>query len=278
MSNLSIMFFPPNFRLRANTSAGRNHLPVKNGFTLIELLVVISIIGVLVALALGVFGRASKSADQTTSVQRIRGLSTASALYAADHDGNFVPIYGFDETGGGTVAWHCNAAFLEPLIGKAKVLEGVTGNEGVDGLPVQVLDPTAVRAKQKYWSRISGSYGYIDVNVPPTNVFIHTPTPNVAKRYSFATLAHPSKTCQFMTATDWIVKYFEGRTTWVDDPSKAVEGKTGDGKIAYRYGGKAVAAFYDGHTEMVSADRIKEISKKDPLGGRGNVFWGGDRE
>lgn len=238
--------------------------PGRNGFTLVELLVTVTIILVLGALVFLGFARVREAADQTTTIHRIKSLADANIVYAADHGGKYVPVYSFDEDSKASVQWHYNQTFLEPLIGIKKALEEFEVHEGADGLPEQVLDPIVIRAKKKDWSRISGSFGYNHENMDGG-----WGQPNVDRSYTINTVPDPVKTCAFITATDWIAKY-SGRYLW---RQQGFEGKTPDGKIAYRHGDKAVVVFYDGHTELISMEQMREIDRR---GGIDNIFWGGD--
>lgn len=237
-----------------------------HAFTLVELLVVISIVIVLAALAFLGFRKASKSAEMVVTVNRIRGLAQANTLYATDHNGKYVPVYAFDEESRASVQWHYNQTFLEPLIGTQTCLEDFEVHEGADGLPEDVLDPIVVKAKKRFWSRISASFGYNQENMPGGT----WGQPSTERSHSLVSMTTPGNTCAFITCTDWIAKY-GGRYLWRQKP---VEGKTEDGKIAYRHGERAVVAFYDGHTETITIDDMRAIDRR---GGIDNVFWGGDR-
>lgn len=236
------------------------------GFTLVEMLVVITIIIVLAALSVIGFKRMREKADVVTTVKRIRGFTEANALYATDHNGKYVPVFAFDEDGQGAVQWHYNRAYLEALIGDKEALENSEVFEGIDGLPEQVLDPIVIRAKKRYWSRISASFGYNAENMPGGG----WGQPGTARSHSINSVSNPSETCAFITATDWLVLH-SGCLLWERSP---VEGKTENSKIAYRHQGKAVVAYYDGHTGLISIDDMKEINRR---GGVNNVFWGGSR-
>lgn len=236
------------------------------GFTLVELLVTITIIGALAGLAMVGTKRLRESADTSVALKRIAGFAQANALHAVDHNGRYVAAYSFDEESKPGTPWHYNRVFLEALIGDYPTLDEAEEFEGVDGLPEQVLDPAVVRAKKFQWSRISASFAYNNENVPGGG----WGQPGTSRAHTITSVKNPSEAFAFITATDWIANY-GGRLLWKKKP---VEGKANDSKIAYRHQGKAVVAFYDGHTETMSMDDMRRI---DRLGGVSNVFWGGDR-
>lgn len=230
------------------------------------MLVTITIIVALAALATVGTKRLRQSADTTVALKRIAGFAHANALYAVDHGGKYVAAYSFDEESKPGTPWHFNRVFLEPLIGDNPSLEEAEEFEGVDGLPEQVLDPVVVRAKKFQWSRISASFAYNNENVPGGG----WGEPGTSRAHTVTSVKNPSEAFAFISATDWIANY-GGRLLWRKSP---VEGKTADSKIAYRHQNKAVVAFYDGHTETMSIERMRELDK---LGGIGHVFWGGEK-
>ena len=236
------------------------------GFTLIELLITVTIIIALAGLALIGSRKLREKADTVTALKRIAGFAHANALYAVDHGGRYVAAYSFDEESRPGVPWHYNPEFLEALIGDILSIDTAEEFEGVDGLPEQVLDPKVVRAKQRYWSRISASFAYNNENVPGGG----WGQPGTSRAHTVTSVKYPHESFAFITATDWIANY-GGRFLWKKSP---VEGKTNDSKIAYRHGNKAVVAFYDGHTETISIDEMREIDRK---GGINHVFWGGEK-
>lgn len=240
---------------------------LRRGFTLVEVLVMITIMIVIAGLALLGIQSARDYADMTVSMNRIKGLGVANAAYAADHNGRYVPIITTDDDAKPGVQWHFNAEFLKALMGELKLLEGVVGYEGTGGIPVGVLDPVTVKARKRYWDRLSGSYGYNQEHIP--GGFSWGAKAQKAQQ-TIMTIPNPSRTFNFITATDWLVRY-DARYQWLNRP---IEGKTENGQIAYRHKGKAIAVFYDGHTELISPGDMRGF---DARGEINNCFWGGTR-
>ena len=236
------------------------------GFTLVELLVTITIIAALAGLAVVGTKKLREGAETSVALKRIAGFAQANAMYAIDHGGKYVEAYSTNLEGVHGVPWHFNPTFLEVLIGQNLNIENAEEFEGLDGLPEPVLDPVVVRAKKFQWSRISASFAYNQENMPGGS----WGQPGTSRAHTVNTVKNPSETFAFITATDYLANY-GGRLLWKKSP---VEGKTFDSKIAYRHGGKAVVAFYDGHTGTMSIEDMRAIDK---IGGIGNVFWGGDK-
>jgi len=88
-------------------SRPKAHLRLDRGFTMVELLVVIAIIGVLAAILLPVLSRARQQARSVQCVNNLRQLYLANSMFAAEHDGRYVPAaQDIDANGGGLVRWH----------------------------------------------------------------------------------------------------------------------------------------------------------------------------
>lgn len=232
-----------------------------SGFTLVELLVVITIIIVLAALSFLGFKKARSSADRAVSTRNIAQLQFANATYAADHNGDYLKVYAFDDKGSSYVAWCDNSDFLTLLKGDSAFL----ANGDVDKThPPSALDPAAYRSKAKWYNRFSASYGYnYEGALGRSSAW---GSPSAESVFKMHQVTQPARTAAFITATDWIAKY-SGRFKW--QGKSAVEGYE-NGKIAYRYGGKALVVYFDGHVGEVTPEDMKRVDK---LGGIKNVFW-----
>lgn len=99
----------------AFAKAGRDRRGAR-GFTLIELLVVIAIVAILAAILLPALSRARAQARSMQCVNNLRQIYLANVMYAAEHEGRYVPaapdLFDFTLPGadpedfGGRVRWH----------------------------------------------------------------------------------------------------------------------------------------------------------------------------
>lgn len=227
------------------------------GFSLVEVLVVIVIIAVLGTLAVLGVSRMRAAGDRATTVAVLRQLQLANVGYASDHNGQYVPMESYDENNARVNDWHQSSVFLSYLTGDQSALDK---NQTVTTkVPVSVLDPIVVRAKQRLWDRVFASYGYNQQSMP-------APAVNTDRSFKVSQVTSPSRTAAFITATDWKVLY-ASRFKWMDNP---VEGKTTDQRIAYRHGNKAVVVYYDGSSGLVSPADIRSFDTK---GGANHPFW-----
>jgi prepilin-type N-terminal cleavage/methylation domain-containing protein len=232
------------------------------GYTLVELLIVVSILAILALLTLFMFPKFRESADKAKSVRNIAQLQYANATYAADHNGEFLKVFAFDDEGSGYVAWCNNSDFLGILEGSAAFLPDGSVDKTI---PPDTLDPKAYRARGKWHDTFTNSYGYNGEGSAGNNGW---GSPGAMRGFRTGQLTAPERTAAFLTATDWLAKY-GGRFHWKDKP---VEGYQ-NGKIAYRYNNKALVAYYDGHVGEVSMEDMKRI---DAQGGQKNIFWDAD--
>jgi prepilin-type N-terminal cleavage/methylation domain-containing protein/prepilin-type processing-associated H-X9-DG protein len=77
------------------------------GFSMIELLISIAIVSLLAALLLPALSRARQMARSVACVSNLKQLYLANTMFAAEHDGHYVPAApDIDQTGGGLIRWH----------------------------------------------------------------------------------------------------------------------------------------------------------------------------
>jgi prepilin-type N-terminal cleavage/methylation domain-containing protein/prepilin-type processing-associated H-X9-DG protein len=236
-----------------------------DGFTLVELLVVIVIIATLAALSFVGLTRMRASGDTAVSASSLRQLQLANVSYAADHNGRYASYSTEDEAAGTLVRWYKCPSFIAYLTGDTTQLAANPTSTEVS-VPPALLDPTTVRAKKRMWDKIEGNFGmnheWMTTQPKDAN--------GIKDKYTTTSgVKNPGRTFVFVTATDGAAKY-GGRLTW--DAANAVEGKTTDGKMAFRHANKATVVFYDGSVGFVTRGDIKRY---DGIGGKNNVFWNG---
>lgn len=228
------------------------------GFTLVELLVVITIVIVLAALSFVGVSRMRAAGDTATAVRNIRQLQVANVSYATEHNGRYASYFILDEDGKKNY-WYRDPGFLAELTGDSSQLTAADPNRDVSS---SLLDPTAYRAKKKSYDLLSGSYGMI-------HDFMIKRSDQDTERYTTINeITNPSRTAAFLTTTDLSARY-ESRNLWWSEP---VEGKTTNGKTAFRHANKAIAVYFDGSTGLISRE---DINRFDANGGKKNVFWNG---
>ena len=233
-----------------------------NGFTLVELLVVIVIIITLAALSLSVMSRMRAAGDGAATAVSLRQLQTANVTYALEHAGRYAS-YSITDSSGNIVRWYKSPTFLSYFTANPNLLLPTTADPTVQA---NLLDPTVVRAKKRWWDKVEASYGMNHewiVSSPPDA------EGTVEKYTTVIAVKNPGRTAAFITATDGAAKY-NGRKLWVG--AAAVEGKTTDGKMAFRHENKALVVYYDGRVDTIN---MRDIIRFDNLGGSSNVFWSG---
>lgn len=226
----------------------------RRGFTLVELLVVITIIVVLAALSVGTTFRMRDQAFKANSIRNIAQLQIANASYAADHSGSYAPIYAYDDQGVRIGFWYQNPEFLGNLAGDVRGAAGDLARSA----PVSMLDPKVYRAKKGFHQSMAASYGMNDNGITGVH------GPNVAPSHKLGQVPNPSESMAFATTTDYRATY-NSRFKW-----KGVDGKTSDGALAYRHGGKVLVVYFDGHVGELSQGDMKSIDAK---GGKDSSFW-----
>jgi prepilin-type N-terminal cleavage/methylation domain-containing protein/prepilin-type processing-associated H-X9-DG protein len=239
---------------------------VTRGFTLVELLVVILIIITVSALTLIGINKMRQSANKAVAVRNISQLHVANAGYASEHNGKYMPVYAFDKDSKIATMWFCSPMFLDYLGGSGSSLKSMNNENTV---PINMMDPAVVLAKKSKYDSYDASFGYNHEGIDGS----YWGDPNAERSFRVQQIVSPGRSAAFLTATDWIAKY-SGRFAWKG--AGAVEGKTEDGKIAFRHGGKALVVYYDGHVGEITMADLKRIdSGSDPKGDK-NLFWNAD--
>jgi prepilin-type processing-associated H-X9-DG protein len=233
----------------------------KPGFTLTELLVAFAIIHTIIALLLTRIPQLRQSADRIKAAGNLSQLQVANTGYSTENHGQYVPIWEFDEEGRNTSWWFNNPKFLSYLAVQSSI-----GHRKDLALSLSMMDPVTSKAIMENYDRVFASFGYNETGMPGRSYRARSNKPS----FRTGQLTAPQKSAAFITATDAVANY-RSRFLWNGD--RAVEGKTGDQKIAYRHNGKALVAFYDGHVGEVSMEEIRQF---DTEGGATHVFWKAD--
>lgn len=229
----------------------------RRGFTLVELLVVITIIIVLAALSFTGYGKMRSMADKAGATRNIAQLQIANVSYATDHNGNFVPIRVNDSTGKATGRWFQNEDYLRNLLG------GLPENQAKQdsAVPLELLDPKVVRARNDKFNWLYASYGMNDTGLPLGNA------PGLSSSHNLNRISNPAQSMAFTTATDYRVTY-NSRFNW--NSKNPNDSKTAAGDMAYRHNNKVLVVYFDGHVGEMSESDMKAIDAK---GGKSNPFW-----
>ncbi len=229
-------------------------------FTLVELLVTITIIIAIAALSFTGMSKMRKSGDRIVAIRNMSQLQLANTSYAAENNGKYVPTDEWNDEGSSYVKWMDNPKFISFF----KSDSAVYLNDGrIDvTLPLGMMDPAVVRAKKLLYNETQANYAY-----NKTGMTGGWATPGARPSYTVSQVTDASRSAVFFSATDWNTDHSR-RFLWTG--AAAVEGKSRDGKIAYRHNNKTIVIYYDGHAGEVTQADIRRI---DGLGGANNIFW-----
>lgn len=235
----------------------------RSGFTLVELLVVIVIIVTLASLSFLGFSRMRAAADAATTVSNMRQLQVANQSYASDHNGRYASYKVLDEDKGTYTYWTRSPGFLSYIMGDESVASRALKDITV---PLGILDPVVVRSKARYYDGLWASYGMNSgfmkeggKSASGQQKELYVSAPN---------LIDPSRTAAFVNATDVGINY-DNRNLWWNSPE---EGKSTNGKMAFRHNNKAVVVYFDGSSGFITR---ADIDRFDANGGQTNIFWKG---
>jgi prepilin-type N-terminal cleavage/methylation domain-containing protein/prepilin-type processing-associated H-X9-DG protein len=237
-----------------------HHTRSTTGFTLVELLVVIVIIATLAALSMMGYTRMRAAGDRATAMSTVRQLQMANYAYSVDNNGKYVPLKSEDnQNSANNLSWVDNALFISYLTGDRTALD--QGRRKISDVPVSILDPIVLRSKGRLYKKLFASYGYVTDNMVANTVGNVTET-----GFKVSQVTNPSRSASFITATDHHAKY-GGRFVW---NASSEEGKSTDGRLAFRHGSRAIVVYYDGSTGLITQDELRRI---DGQGGRNHPFW-----
>jgi prepilin-type N-terminal cleavage/methylation domain-containing protein len=223
----------------------RPHLstPRRSAFTLIELLTVIAVIAILAAILIPALGAVRHSANSSKSISNLRQIGNAVALYTNQNGGNF-PLLNRNPNNVDSTESYFWAQALE-----TEILEWDRAKSGTHPI---FIDPTAELNHQI--SDYGGStYIFLDAN--PNNPARSTSGLNVNS------LAEPSKTLVVCTAyaknsgrASW---YIQGDFAKGSEPVNIPEARLNDNEIG--------VVFADGHTEMLSREKVYDLEFRKKL-------------
>ena len=231
------------------------HSASLRGFTLVELLVVIAIIAVLAVVSIMMFGRMRDMADKAAATRALSQLQLANSSYAGDNNGRYVSFRIDDDDGNRIGWWYQVPEFLNYFRGEVHLPNGQPSKQ----VPLEMLDPKVVRAKQKLYNSMAGSFG-INVNGLPASSI-----KNTTRYYNVSNVTKPSESMAFASAAYVSLRY-NSRFKW-----DGTEGQKPDSRIAYRHGKKAIVVYFDGHVGEVSREDMKQIDRE--KGGSKSAFW-----
>lgn len=260
-------------QMRALRCRGRS--PVwRAGFTLIELLVGISIVAILVAILMPVLGAVKRRSYSTQSANNLRQLVAANISHANDR-GFYVPGDNKANTKRWCAARTSTKGTFDPAKGYLAEYLGKSRAVTADPLFIELL-----KASNSF-EEGAGGYGY--------NVSYIGGTPagawNVDGSRQSATptqIARPATTMMFATTayarSDGVQEYpFAEPPFW--DFGSGPSGSRPSPSVHFRFDGKAIVGWCDGHVTMESREDRDEGDN--PHGGdaeKQNLGWFGPDE
>ncbi|WFB36237.1 type II secretion system protein [Kiritimatiellota bacterium B12222] len=223
-----------------------------SGFTLIEMLVVIAIIGLLSGILVPVVSKARIKASGLKCMGNLRTLQLSNQMYANDHRAWFVSPTSWDNEGVQGVNWHVNADFLQYFISDEEALEN---SEKYWSTKFPLLCPATRRLGSDMPDLVAANYG-LNIGFHSALGIADWGTQGAKWRYSADYFPSAARTVAFADCTDWLLKqeYF----AYTED----TEGRTTDGRLAYRHLGQAFAVHFDGHVGVYTKEDLQDAQMR----------------
>lgn len=284
----------PLLGLRARKSQARSR---RDGFTLVELLVVIAIIAVLAAILLPALSRARAEARSVQCVNNLRQLYLANVMYAAEHDGCYVPaapdffdftLPGADpEDYGGRVRWH---GARETPNGNSSFdpKKGPLAEYLIDGRVKECPEFSEFRRQGQVANAFesgAGGYGYNMAYIGSRLALSDDLIAAVARGQKDVRVADPGHTIMFADAAipqnGYIVEYSFLEPPFQVSPEHP-HGLPGEQNIAapsmhFRHFGKANVIWADGHVSVERWAWAPERNVYNGINAAWAVGWFGPR-
>ncbi len=268
----------------ASKPTQRGSIQSDRGFTMIELLVVIGIIGVLGAILLPALARGRQAARSVQCVNNLRQLFLANSMFAAEHDGRFVPAApDLDANGGGLVRWHgARASTSEDFDPMSGPLAEYLPDKRIKECPVFFEYKGRENAPNAFESG-TGGYGYNAAYIGGTSDADEFPA-SLRQGALDVRVRFPSETIMFTDAAmpqeSYLVEYGFAEPPYFATPEHP-EGNTEWGlaapSIHFRHNGRANVLWADGH---ITSEKFGWTTESNIYGARNSAWavgWFGPR-
>lgn len=238
------------------------------GFTLVELLVVIAISTVLVALAMMATKRIRHSAQAANTMSNLRQLQIANQSYAAEHNGDYVPVRigvtswpGAEAIPGGgpnSNRWMSHPRFLS-YFGITDVDVNSWAPAARSAFPVRVLNGGRLYDDGRMtigWNKTDLLFSGAPNSLGAGNPY----------RLSFRThqISAPERIISFAESCDWMVAHSDRNTYKVDKWMPEYDLGQSNPHVdapAFRHNGRLLAVTYAGAVVTLTREEAAEFDR-----------------